>query len=469
MPVQSLPAKPSTSELLPVFQELLPVRVIAALVRTSGERFYVRIFTPLILLWCMIYQRLHSDHACDAVVSYVKSGAVNHLDERPDKGPLSARLKSESTASFCKGRQRLPLSVLKGALSHTAQVIQQWSGEEGLWRGHSVALLDGSTYLLWPEPALVEHYGRHKNGKGETYWVVARLTAAFCLRTGALLSVAEGPLTTSEQCLAKTVIAQLTPGSICMGDSNFGVFSVAQAARHYHIQGLWRMTAQRARKLAGRKLHSGEDIQVQWTPSPNDQLDPEMSTEPIQGRLIYVRLERNGFRPVKLYLFTTLLDAELYPLEALVELYGWRWHVELNLRYVKDTLELNLLPAKSVDVVRKELLAGLLGYNLIRGFMVQAAKRANCSPLTLSFTKCWRRVRNVLLERRFDANNASTVIECLLKQLAKCKLPIRKRFRIEPRAVRGLPRVYPKLKGSREEARKRLLEQLRQPAASLES
>lgn len=467
MSVQSpVSARPSTSELLPVFQELLPVRVVTELVYASEKRFYVRIFTPLILLWCMIYQRLHSDHACDAVVSYVKSGAIDHLAERPDKGPLSARLKSESTASFCKGRKRLPLSVLRRALGHTAQVVQQWSGEEGLWRGHQVALLDGSTYLLRPEPELVKHYGRHKNGKGETYWVVARVVVAFCLRSAALLGVAEGPLTTSEQCLAKTVISQLSPGSICIGDSNFGVFSVAQAARHYDAWGLLRMTEQRARKLAGRKLHSGEDIQVQWAPSPYDQLDSEMPVEPVQGRLIYVRLERNGFRPVKLYLFTMLLDAELYPLEALVQLYGWRWHVELNLRYVKDTLELSLLPGKSVDVVRKELQAGLLAYNLIRGFMVQAAQRANCSPLTLSFTKCWRRVRGVLLGRRLDAKNASTVIERLLKQLAKCKLPKRKRFRIEPRAVRGLPRVYPELKGSREEARKRLLEQLRQPAAS---
>ena len=71
-----VPAKPSTSELLPVFQELLPVRAIAELVRVSEKRFYVRIFTPLILLWCLIYQRLHSDHACDAVVSYLKSGAI---------------------------------------------------------------------------------------------------------------------------------------------------------------------------------------------------------------------------------------------------------------------------------------------------------------------------------------------------------------------------------------------------------
>ena len=60
-----------------------------------------------------------------------------------------------------------------------------------------------------------------------------------------------------------------------------------------------------------------------------------------------------------MYLFTTLLDAEPYTVEKLVELYGLRWHVELNLCYVKDTLDMALLAGKSVDIVRKELHAGV--------------------------------------------------------------------------------------------------------------
>jgi hypothetical protein len=467
MSIQSqAPASPSLPELLHTFQELLPAKVIRELIRDSGKRFYVRIFAPLVLLWCLLYQRLHSDHTCDAVVSYVKSGEIDHLDGRLHQEPLSVRLKSESTASFCKGRKRLPLSVLEGALRFTAQAVQQGMGEAGLWHGHPVALLDGSTYLLRPEPELVEHYGRHSNGQGETYWVVPRVVGGFCLCTGALLGIAEGPQTTSEQQLAKEVIAWLPPGCVCVGDGNFGVFSVVQAIRHDDAWALVRMSKQRARKLAGRKLCPGTDIAVRWAPSPYDQLDATMSADPVPGRLIYVHLERNGFRPVDLYLFTTLQDAEQYPLQALLELYGQRWHVELDLRYVKDTLKLDLLPGKSVDVTRKELLAGLVAYNLIRGFMAQAAQRANRSPLTLSFTKCWRRVQEFLLKKRPHAKDIPTMIDRLLNRLAKCKLPKRKRFRIEPRAIRRRPRPYPVLKGSREEARKRLREQLQQPAAS---
>jgi len=465
MSTQSQPkAKPSTAELLPVFQELLPVKVIRELVQASGRRFYERLLTPLIMVWGFIYQRLNADHTCDAVVSYVASGAVDHLDDRHEV-TLSQRIKSESTAAYCKGRKRLPLSVLQGALRRTAQVIQQWLDADGRWLGHPVGLLDGTTFLLRPEPELIQHYGRHSNQHGETYWVLMRAVVAFCLYSGAVLGVAESPQHTSEQALAATLLAQAVQGSVYVGDSNFGVFSIAQAARHYGVWVVVRMTRRRARALAGRKLRSGEDMRVAWKPSPQDQLHPGMSTAPIEGRLIYVRLERNGFRPVELYLFTTLLDAECYTVEKLVELYGLRWHVELDLRYVKDTLDMALLTGKSVDIVRKELHAGLLAYNTIRGYMVQAAQQADLSPLTLSFTCCWRRVRDMLLTWRAtdSAQRVAQVVQRLLTRLARCKLPKRPRFRIEPRAVRKRPAVYPNLKGSRAEARQRVLEQLLKP------
>lgn len=466
MYTQSQPKEtPSVSELLPVFEELLPVRQLREWIRASGKRFYDRVFTPLLLGWCLIYQRLHEDHTCEAVVSYVTSGAVDHLTPQ-HKEPVSQRIRSESTAAYCKGRKRLPLSVLQQALRHTGRVVQHWLGADGVWFGHPVGLLDGTTLLLRPEPELVEHYGRHQARGKATYWVVMRVVVAFCLCTGALLGVAEGALHLSEQALAASLLAQAIAGSVYVGDRNFGIFSVVQAARHYSVFVVLRLTHQRARALVRRTLRSGEDLRVSWKPSAKDHRHPGMSGDPIEGRVIFVRLERPGFRPVDLYLFTTLLEPERYPLEEVVQLYGLRWHVELNLRYVKSTLEMDLLPGKSVDIVRKELHAGLLAYNLIRGFMVQAARQAHLSPLTLSFTRCWRRVREVLLRLRptDSIQHVARTLEGLLARLARCTLPTRRRFRLEPRAVYQRPAVYPRVKGSRAEARQRLLAHLQEPA-----
>jgi len=163
-----------------------------------------------------------------------------------------------------------------------------------------VGLLDGTPVLLRPEPELGAHYGRHQARGKETYWVVMRVVAAFWLCTGALGGVAEGALQVSEQALAAVVLAQAIAGSVEGGDRNFGIFRVAQAARHHKGWVMLRRTRQRALALAGCKMRSGEDLRVSWRHSAQDQLHPEMSAEPLEGRLIFVRLERKGFRPVEL-------------------------------------------------------------------------------------------------------------------------------------------------------------------------
>lgn len=454
-------AMPSIQQVLPTFQELLPIRGVRDLMEASGGRFYERLFTPLIVVWCFIFQRLNADHSLDAVVSHVSSGAVDPLDER-DRSPVSERIRSESTAAYSKARKRIPLAVLKGVTQHFAQAAEQHLDGGALWRGHPVVLLDGTTLLLRPEAELVKHYGQACNQHGIAYWVLMRVVAAFSLQTAVLLGVAEGPRLESEQSLAKTVLSQLAPQSVCVGDSNFGVFSVAQAARHYDLCTLLRLTACRAKALAKRTLHPDDDLPIRWAPSSDDRCDPQMSEEPIAGRLLYVRLERDGFRPIALYFFTTLLDASSYPLAELVMLYGRRWHAELDLRYVKSTLDMELLTAKSVEMARKELWASLASYNLVRVCMAMAAREAGLTPLDLSFTKCWRRVRQIScsLPPTDTPDALATLLRRLLARLAKCRLQSRVPFRVEPRAVRRRSIQYPPLKGPRDKARQLALQKL---------
>ncbi len=102
----------------------------------------------------------------------------------------------------------------------------------------------------------------------------------------------------------------------------------------------------------------------------------------------YVRLQRQGFRPIELYLFTTLLDRVTYSVQELCALYGWRWHVELNYRRIKVTLEMAEFAVQSAAMVQLELAVGLLTYNLICALMVRAAQRTNLSPWQLSFSRC---------------------------------------------------------------------------------
>lgn len=454
-------AAPSIQQVFPTFKALVPAEEVRSLARMSSRRFYDRIFNPLVIVWCFIFQRLNADHSLDAVLGQVSSGAMDHLDDR-HPAPISERIRSESTAAYAKARKRLPLAVLVDVAQRLAQAAERCLENRTPWHGHPVALLDGTTVRLRPQPELVSRYGQARNQHGIAYWVVVRLLAAFCLHTGSLLTVADGSQRESEQTLAKSVLAQLAPNTVCIGDSNFGVFSVAQAARHYNLFTLLRLTASRAKRLATHKLSPGHDLTVEWVPTKHDQPDPSMSRLPITARLIYVRLQPPGFRPLDLYLLTTLLDPSLYPVDELVSLYHFRWQVELRLRDVKTFLDMEFLTAKSVAMLRKELWAGLAAYNLVRACMAMAAHEAGLSPTTLSFSKCYHRVQAALrsVHRPDTPLNSIEPTHRLLRSLAKCILQKRDPFRVEPRAVRKRRVGYPPLKGPRDKARQLTLRRL---------
>jgi hypothetical protein len=284
-----------------------------------------------------------------------------------------------------------------------------------------------------------------------------RVVAAFCARTGAALDCALGPLGLSEQALACQIILRWAlPACLFIGDRNFGVFRIAQAARAVGAHVLLRMTQSRARKLLGRSLSLGPHA-VTWSPTRHDQLEPGCSPAPLAGQLLVVLIQRQGFRAQTLYLFTTLPRSADYPLAELVGLYGLRWHIELNLRYLKSQMRLVQLECKSADMAQKEWLAGLMAYNLIRAAMLCAALCQGISPLVLSFSASRRHVEQWLA--LFGQGRALSLKkwEKLLHLTGHSRLPKRRKARPpEPRAQRHLRQPYPPLVGSRRKARQQI-------------
>lgn len=424
----------ASSTFLEVFHELQPYR---------RKCTYQRIFTPLVLLWCLIYQRLNPNHTCDAVVSELRAGGMDHLPGRPHKAPLSERMLSESSAGFCRARQRLPLGVLEQALQQTVTYAQRVPCQTLDWLDRVVHVLDGSTLQLRPYPELVRQYGIHTTVKQTSYWVVIRIVVLFCLHNGLVSRCWEGSLHTSEPALGAQCLSGLLPGDICLADRGFGIFQMVQAVRDARGEVLFRLSRTRARKLFRTQLYPGQDMAVVWEPSDKDHLHPHMSAEAVTGRLIYVRLERPGFRSQDLFLFTTLLDRQRYTRDRLIALYGYRWHAELNLRFLKTMLDLHHLEAKSVAVARTELWAGMLAYNLVRIFLLQAAALIPCSPLKLSFSQARRRVFRFLFTEWPYLEQPLQRCQELLHQIARCTLPKRRRPRVEPRCVRPRDQSFP--------------------------
>jgi len=468
--------KPTPEEIMPVYQELLSRPTLKALVTRAGVRMYWRLLTPLIIMWCLVFQRLNDDHTCDAVVSHLHTGAADGLDPEDEHAePLSKRLSSENSSGYVQGRNRLPLAVIQKALQHVGQVIQGWlasdapDAEPGQWKGHVVHLLDGTTYRLRPLGDLAGTYGQAENQHGAAYWVVVRSVAAFCLYTQCAVAYVEGRTTLSETAMVRAVMAQdPVAASLYIGDAGFGVYRTAQVAREHDKDVILRLQPKVAKAIQKRDdstqrlLRPGEERLLAWAPTPTNQVEPRLSTAPVEGRLIYARLEKDGFRPMDIYLFTTLRDEELYLAAEIVELYGQRLQVEIDYRHIKTTLDMEEFDVQSAAMFRKELAAGLLTYNLICACMVKAAQIAGLPPSRLSFSQCLRRIRDALTQGapRWVYDEPGSVADHLLRRLAKCKLPYQPdKVQYEPRKVRRRPAVFPALKGDRNDARREIIAQ----------
>ena len=63
---------------------------------------------------------------------------------------------------------------------------------------------------------------------------------------------------------------------------------------------------------------------------------------------------------------TTLTGIPGYPKDAILDLFHDRWHVELDLRAIKQSLQMEVLRCQTPAMLHKEIWAHLLAYNLVR-------------------------------------------------------------------------------------------------------
>jgi hypothetical protein len=175
-------------------------------------------------------------------------------------------------------------------------------------------------------------------------------------------------------------------------------------------------------------------------------------------REVCLRICRQGFRDECVIVVTTLLDAQRYTANQLTRLYGWRWlAAEINLRHLKTTLGLEMLSAKTSEMVRKDLWTHLLGYNLLRSVMEQAAPLANYARTRLSLQGTRQHLNQILpLLAIIPRTTRQRLYTHLLQEVATDLLPQRPN-RHEPRVVKRRPKPFPRMQHSRAVLRAKLI------------
>jgi hypothetical protein len=423
-----------------VYQRVFCVKFFQQLDQQLGIKTAKRIFNWAVIIYGMILQRLDDKGTLHVTVSRL----IPCLKKFSDHKRVRAKTVSANPGAFSKARGKMPMSVVERSFDHLFESLHNEA--KGVVEGHSVFLLDGTTLTLPPTPELSQAYPPASNQHGVSHWPIMRVLVAHDLRTGLacrpVWGPACGPKAVGEQMLTAQLIPRLPADSGIVADSNFGTFATAYQATQAGHPVVVRLTEARARVLGGLGLNCGSDQRVLWKPSTWDRKKhPDLPDDAqIQGCLIVRRIEQDG-KLAKLYLFTTYEE----PADEIVTIYALRWNIETDLRSLKRTVRLQTLSSRTPDMVAKELVVGVAAYNLVITFMEAAARQAGLEPRELSFSYAQDLVYTSLpaLMTATSPDETKEGLQLLLRQIASCKLPKRKKRRSYPRKIWLRRRSFP--------------------------
>jgi len=348
-----------------------------------------------------------------------------------------------------------------GLARRVGQSIHENASVSWLFHGRAVKILDGSTVLMPDTPENQAEYPQQKTQAPGLGFPIARLLVVFSLAAGTVLEAALGPYQgkqTSELALLRHVIDQFRRGDIALADRFFCTYWVIAALQARGVDVVLRLhQRRRADFRRGRRL-GREDHRVTW-PKPAQRPDwmSRAEYEAMPAHLTLRELRVHVADPTKrvrqLVIVTTLVDAKQYPAPELGDLFRQRWHAELDLRSLKTVMQMEMLRTKSPAMVRKEVATHLLGYNLIRGLMAEAARVGDVMPRQLSFKGALHTARAFEEGHLYDPVRIGIDLPRLLELIVRKRVGDRP-DRYEPRAVKRRPKPHPLLRMSRRKAKR---------------
>jgi len=412
-------------------------------------------YTPALTLWGFLSQALHAgtERSCNAAVERIRSLCVT----------LDLDAPSSDSGAYCRARAKIPETVPQCLTYAVADALEAQVPQEWLWFGRHVKIADGSTLLtpdtdenqaVWPQAPTPQP------GLG---FPILRFCALFSLATGAWCGFAEGPSCgkeTGETALLRLLFGRLLAGDILLGDSYFGSYFMIALLLGRGVDVVFHQHQRRTTDFTQGKSLGPEDHLVVWhkpeRPSWMDEATYARMPDQLEVRELRQKVSIPGLRVTEVTVVTTLRDAREYPKQAVADLYRERWHGELDLRSGKVTLGLEDLRGTFPAMVRTEIWAHWLAYNLIRKSMAAAAVTHELRPRQISFAGALQTVAGV-------RGPASVAEPSLLRRWAVQKMEsiashrVGKRpNRVEPRAIKRRPKSHKLLTKPREQARAEL-------------
>ena len=410
------------------------------------------VFNSSVGLWLMILQRLQPNKTLAGAVELLKPGGVSELFDESGKHIQVGKI-SGSTGGYSQARQREPLKLVEQVSDRLTKSIVS-THKKSTVENLKTYIVDGSTIRLNYSQGNLKKYPQYQNQHGKAHYPLMRIMVATDAVTGVVerpsYGAYSGDEATSELALVEDLLPRLEPGSLVIGDRYFGCTRFATAAVKSGLHVIARVKEVNVKKFTGVIGDKQGEKEIQWDSNRSTTGTPHS----VKGRLVWFTLKQKGLRPIKLVLFTTLS----LPIRKIVELYGLWWNVELDIRNMKSTLEMDFIDAKSPEMVAKELILGVAAYNLVRHFMLASSKKLKLTPRDLSFARALLRVNIIGTSPHEDSKVKEYYLNNLLADAKSLQLPKRKTPRVpEPRKVWPRGQVST-MSNSRESERKKILD-----------
>lgn len=434
------------------FADVLPAGAVQDALQALGVRFYDSLYHPVTVLWLFLSQVMHANPTLAATVE-------NFLAWRLGQGMSPC---STDTGAYARARQRLPETLLAMLTRQTGEAAARSAAAPWRWLGRAVKVFDGSTVSMPDTPKNQAAYPQPRSQSPGVGFPLARIGVLFSLSVGTVLELDirqwAGKFQ-SELAMLRAMLSQFAPGDVLLTDRYLCSYMEIALLRKRGVDFVGRMHAHRLVDFRRGKWLGVDDHLAPWIkPRRPDWMSPQEYAalpETMWMRELRYRVERDGYRPRTIVVATTLVDATAYRWEAVAELYGLRWDAEVHLRSLKTMMNMDVLRCETPEMVRKEIWAHLLAYNLIRTVIAQAAIQHNKHPRQISFTRTMRTMeafRPTLAHAQGD--QLPTLYQQLLQAIASHEVANRP-DRLEPRQRKRRPKPYPLMTKPRNKARKR--------------
>ena len=254
------------------------------------------------------------------------------------------------------------MTALQDLAREVAGEVEEQADETWLWKGRHAKLVDGFTFTMPDTQANQAEYPSPKTQKKGVGLPIARAAVILSLATACAMDLAVGPYLgkeTGETALLRQLLGSFAPGDVAVMDRFYCSFMMIALLLANNVQVCARMHQRRHVDFRrGRRLGKYDHLMVWTKPQRPTWMDEETYNaipDTLAMREIRYHVVTPGYRTKTITIATTLTDAQAYSKEDIGGLYGFRWNSELDIRSIKQSLNLCHVRCKSPEMIREIL------------------------------------------------------------------------------------------------------------------